>query len=55
MTRSRLVAWWLALGLVAPQIGVSGDFAEAYSAPSNVATAAYAMALGETWRWGACL
>lgn len=40
---------------LAPQIGVSGDFAEAHAAPSNVAVAAYAMALGQTWRWRGCL
>jgi soluble lytic murein transglycosylase-like protein len=39
---------------LAPQIGVSANFDEAYSAPSNVAVAAYSWALGETWRWRGC-
>ena len=39
---------------VAPQIGVSGDFDEAYAVPSNVAVAAYSVAIGRAWRWRAC-
>lgn len=36
---------------VAPQIGVSADFNEAYSVPSNIAVSAYALAIGQAWRW----
>lgn len=40
---------------LAPQIGVSGDFREAWSAASNVAVASYAIALRQTWRWRGCI
>lgn len=40
---------------VAPQIGISPDFAGAWDAATSTAVSAYSLALGQRWRWKGCL